>query len=255
MANDLMGAAEHSDGLPESARWFTTTHWSVVLSAKATDAPRRQQALDTLCCSYWPPIYTFIRQRGHGPADAQDLTQEFFARLLEKDYLQHFKHREGRFRTFLLTFVNHLLSDERDKCRAQKRGGGRTHIPLEDVQALETQLVHSGLAEPAETAYDRQWARTVLERANERLAEEYRMRGKEVLYRELNAFAPETQEQPAYGEVARRLAMTDEALRAAVHRMRVRFGQLVREEVSHTVARPEELDEEIRYLIRVVSGT
>jgi RNA polymerase sigma-70 factor (ECF subfamily) len=245
-----VGADERS-----KLQWFATTHWSVVLSAKEADAPRRQQALEALCRAYWPPIYTFIRQRGYSPHDAQDLTQEFFARLLEKDYLQHLTHQQGRFRTFLLTFVNHLLSDERDKRQAQKRGGGRTHLPLENVEALETQLAHTGPAAPAETAFDRQWARTVVDRANQRLAEEYRTRGKEVLYRELKTFAPTSQEQPAYDELARKLAMTEQAVRAAVHRMRGRFGQLIRDEVSHTVRRPDELEEEIRYLISVLAGT
>jgi RNA polymerase sigma-70 factor (ECF subfamily) len=232
---------------------FTKTHWTTVMSAGDPDSPEQRRAMQSLCQSYWPPVYAYIRQQGHDPADAQDLAQEFFARCLEKDYLRHLTHRNGKFRSFLLACVNHLLSDERDRRQAQKRGGGMTHIPIEAFTALEAELSETDLTHRGEVAFDRMWARTVLQRASAHLANSYRAQGKVELFEELRAFAAGVDQQPAHAGVAARLNITEEALRAVVHRMRKRFGELIRNEVGHTLAEPGELEAEIRYLIDVVS--
>lgn len=231
---------------------FTRTHWSVVLSAKDADSPERHRALELLCQSYWPPIYAYIRQRGYQPQDAQDLTQEFFARLLEEDFFRNVTPSKGKFRSFLLACINHLLYHERDRQRALKRGGDITHIALEEFQSLDAELLDKGEFEDWDEAFDRVWARTVLERAGKRLEEMYRSRGKAALFDALKALAPRGA-QGSYQAAASKLGMKADALRAAVHRMRVRMGRLVREEVSHTLTDPADLEGEIRYLISVIS--
>ncbi len=232
---------------------FTRTHWSVVLSAKEVDSPERHRALELLCHSYWPPIYAYIRQRGYQPEDAQDLTQEFFARLLEKDFLQDVTHTKGKFRSFLLACVNHLLSHERDRQRALKRGGDSTHIALDEFQSVDAELLEKGEVEDWDQAFDRVWARTVLKRASERLEEIYRSRGKAALFDALKTLTPTSDQQPSYEQVASKLDIRADALRAAVHRMRVRMGRLIREEVGHTLTDPADLENEVRYLIDVIS--
>lgn len=232
---------------------FTRTQWTLVLSAKSAPPHDRLEALESLCRSYWPPIYAYIRQNGYRPADAQDLTQEFFARLLEKDFLQHLTHQRGKFRSFLLTFVNHMLSDERDKQRAKKRGGDQTQISLEQFASWEAELIPRNPTNNLETTFDRNWAHTVLKRASELLEADYASRGKAALFRELEDFASLEGPQPAYDDLAAKLGTTAQALRAAVHRMRAKFGRMIRDEVRHTIDQPEELEEEIRYLINVVS--
>ena len=232
---------------------FTRTHWSVVLSAKMADSPERHRALELLCQSYWRPIYAYIRQRGNRPQDAQDLTQEFFRRLLEEDLFLNVTQTKGKFRSFLLACVNHLLSHEQDKRQALKRGGNATHIALEEFQCVDAEILENGEVENWDQAFDRVWARTVLKRASERLEEIYRSRGKAALFDALKALNPTSGQQPAYGEVASKLGIRADALRAAVHRMRVRMGRLIREEVSHTLTDPADLEIEIRYLIDVIS--
>lgn len=232
---------------------FTRTHWSVVLSAKGADSPERQRALDLLCQSYWPPIYAYIRQRGYGPQDAQDLTQEFFARLLRDDLFQNVTQTKGKFRSFLLACVNHLLSHEHDKQRALKRGGNSTHITLEEFQSVDSELLEKGPVADWDQNFDRLWARTVLLRASRRLETMYRARGKAALFEALKGLAPGSDQQSAYESVASQLGMKADALRAAVHRMRVRMGRLIREEVRQTLTDPADVETEIRYLIDVIS--
>ena len=232
---------------------FTCTHWSVVLSAKEAGSPERHRALELLCQTYWPPIYAYIRQRGYGPQDAQDLTQEFFRRLLEEDFFQNVTQNKGRFRSFLLACVNHLLSHERDQRQALKRGGTSTHIALEEFQTVDAELLEKGETDEWDQTFDRVWARTVLKRASERLEETYRSRGKSTLFDALNALAPTNDQRPSYEQVASKLGISSDALRAAVHRMRVRMGRLIREEVGHTLTDPSDLENEVRYLIDVIS--
>jgi RNA polymerase sigma-70 factor (ECF subfamily) len=237
----------------EQAAWFTTTHWSIVLNARDPASPQASQALEKLCRSYWYPLYAFVRRQGRDEATAKDLTQGFFAKLLEKNYLAAVHPDKGRFRNFLLASIKHFIADEWDKARALKRGGGNTVISLDETTG-EARYRHEPIeALDAEKLYERRWALTLLEQARERLKEEYRTAGKAALYERLQLFESGDKDTPACAAVAPALGLSESGLRTAVHRMRRRYGELVREEVAQTVSRPAEVDEEIRYLIRVIS--
>jgi RNA polymerase sigma factor (sigma-70 family) len=236
-------------------RWFTTTHWSVVLAAKRNDSAEGSKALERLCRTYWPPLYGYIRRDGHSPEDAQDLTQEFFARLVEKDYLGYLEDQRGKFRSFLLTLLKHFLSDQRAKAGAQKRGGGKAFVSLDDTSAVEAdyqiEATHDG---NPEHLYERQWAKRVLEQALGRLRQEYVSEGKAVLFEQLKDLQPGEHGATSYVQIGTQLGMSEAAIKSAVHRMRRRHGELLREEIAQTVSRPEEVNEEIRYLLRVLGG-
>jgi RNA polymerase sigma-70 factor (ECF subfamily) len=238
----------------ERAAWFTTTHWSVVLNARDPASPQAGQALERLCRSYWYPLYAFVRRQGHDEAEAKDLTQGFFAKLLEKNYLAGVHPKRGKFRTFLLASIRHFISDEWDKAHALKRGGGKTIVSLDEMVGEDRYRREPSDAMDAEKLYERRWALTLLEQAGERLKEEYRMAGKAELYGRLQLFESGDKDTPACAEIAPALGLSESGLRSAVHRMRRRYRELVREEVAQTVNSPAEVDEEIRYLLRVVSG-
>lgn len=233
---------------------FATTHWSVVLAAQDPQSPRCAEALERLCRQYWPPIYAFIRRRGHEPTDAQDLTQGFFARLLEKNYLQAADAAKGKFRTLLLTAVTRFLINERERALAQKRGGGAVHLPLEADHAEQSYRVE--LADPAtpETIYERRYAETLLEAVLGRLRREFEAAGESERFEVLKPFLAAERQAPSGAEVAARLGLSETAVYSAVHRLRRRYGELLREEVANTVARPEEIEDELRHLARVLSG-
>jgi RNA polymerase sigma-70 factor (ECF subfamily) len=234
-------------------RWFATTHWSVVLAAKEADSAQASKALEKLCHTYWPPLYAFIRREGYNEADAQDLTQGFFAHLLEKDFLTHLKHVGGRFRSFLLTFLKHFLSDQRNKAGAQKRGGGKVFISLDE---FAVQSVHE--LEPADTrltpdqVFERRWAQTLMEQALKRLRDEYSAEGKVELFEQLKDFQPGTHGPVTYADVGTRLRLSEGGVKSAIHRLRQRHREILREEIAHTVTDPEEIAEEVRHLIEVV---
>lgn len=232
---------------------FADTHWSVVIAAKQEGSIQAAEAMEKLCRTYWPPLYAYIRRQGHRPEEAEDLTQEFFARLLEKDYLQHLRHREGKFRSFLLTFVKRFLSDERDKAGARKRGGGRTIVSLDDTSAEERYMseVKNGLS--PDEMFEHRWAQTIMERALNRLREEYVAGGKEALFEQLKDIQPGEHGESSYAEIGLRLGLAEGTVKSAVHRLRRRHRELLREEIAQTVARPEEIDEEIRNLLTVLS--
>jgi RNA polymerase sigma-70 factor (ECF subfamily) len=245
---------ESGDGSSsEKRQWFTTTHWSVVLAARGDDATKAREALETLCRSYWAPLYAYIRREGYGVEDAQDLTQEFFRRLLEKDYLAHLRDQRGKFRSFLLTFLKHFLSDQRDRAAAQKRGSGKVFISLDDTAAAEAGYQVEALGDP-EQLFERQWAKTILERALQRLRREYAAAGKAILFDRLKDLQPGEQATISYAELGTQLGVTEAAIKSSVHRLRRRHGELLREEIAHTVSRPEEINEEIRYLLKIVSA-
>ena len=155
------------------AQWFATTHWSVVLAARNGDSAGASEALNDLCRAYWPPLYSYIRRQGHDVAEAQDLTQEFFARLLERDYLARLDQQRGKFRSFLLAFVKHFLSEQRDKARAQKRGGGHALLSLDVGEGEEGYLAEPVDELTPEQIFERRWVQTLLQRAFDRLAAEY----------------------------------------------------------------------------------
>jgi len=225
----------------------------VVLAAGQSASAGTDVALEKLCAAYWWPLYAFVRRRGYEAHDAEDLTQEFFARLLAKDYLQHLRHQEGKFRSFLLTFLKHFLSDERDKAGAQKRGGGKTFVSLDETSMEDRYLDASSNGLSPEQTYDRRWAQTVMERALNRLRQEYVAGGKAPLFEELKDIQPSEHGESSHAEIGARLGMARGTIASAVHRLRKRHRELVREEIAQTVARPEEIDEEIRNLLAVLT--
>jgi RNA polymerase sigma factor (sigma-70 family) len=249
-----MAASDSNDSSLENGHWFVTTHWSVVLAARNGDSPHAAECLEKLCRTYWRPLYSFIRRNGHQPEEAKDLTQGFFARLLEKNHLAHLRHQEGKFRSFLLTLLKHYLSDERDKARAQKRGGGQALTFLDALSEEERYCVEPTHDSSPEILFDKRWAETVLQRAYDRLREEYREAGKAVLFEALKESQfRQAGENPSYAELAAKLGMTESAVTSAKHRLRRRHSEILRDEVAQTVACREEIDEEIRYLIKIVS--
>ena len=248
-------SVSHSEAGVEAGRpAFVTTHWSVVLAAGAADTTSSRDALTRLCQTYWHPLYAYVRRIGHSPHDAQDLTQEFFARLLEKNSLTAADESRGRFRSFLLASLKHFLANEWDKARAQKRGGALIPIPI-DGSSAET----SCQWEPAdrttpERIFERRWALTLLEGVLRRLREEYVRDGKENLFEQLKPTLTEASRTVRYAEIAVRLGTTEGAVKVAVHRLRQRYREVLRAEIAGTVATPGEVDDEIRSLFAALSG-
>ena len=235
-------------------QWFSTTHWSVVLSAGQTDSAHASAALEKLCQAYWPPLYSYIRRQGYGRADAQDLTQALFAKLLQKNFWARADRQKGRFRTFLLTALRHFLADERDRARTAKRGGGLSFVSM-DEQAGEERFME-GLSQnlSGEQQFDRQWAATVLEQARDKLRQECIASGKSGLYDRVSLVDDKNGSSTPYAVVAQELGVSVGAVKSAVSRLRQRYGQLVREEVAHTVSSPGEIEAEIRHLRAVIGG-
>jgi RNA polymerase sigma-70 factor (ECF subfamily) len=231
---------------------FATTRWTAVLAAGLSDTTRARHALAELCQTYWYPLYAYARRRGYAPHDAEDVTQGFFERLLELDSLSAVTREKGKFRAFLLGAMNHFLARRHEHSTAQKRNVNLT-ISL-DAQAAECRF----LAEPVdertpERVYERQWAMTLLETVVRRLLHEYESTGRGALFMALR-FTITLEGEPApYPEVAARLAMSEEALRVAIHRLRKRYRALLREEIAHTVAEASEIRAELEYLRRALS--
>ena len=236
-----------------SVAWFRTTHWSVVLAATAVDSPVATEALERLCRTYWYPLYSFVRRKGYSPTDAEDLTQGFFASFLEKRYLQDVAREKGKFRTFLLSSLSHFLANEWDKSNRLKRGGGATHLPLDTVGAEERFGHESAVTGGAEESFDRNWAETLLTQVLARLRAEFENAGKGTRFNELKPFLLGEPEGGNYAAAAGRLEMSEQGVKSAVHRLRQRFRELFREEIAHTVATRAEIDEELRYLIRLMT--
>ena len=231
---------------------FGETPWSIVVAADATTEPRAQAALTELCRIYWRPIYAYLRRSGYNPHDAQDMTQAFFAQLLEKDYIGAADPARGRFRSFLRTAFDHFISKQRERAGAQKRGGGRTLLPL-DFESGE----HRFSREPADHAtperlFERRWALTLLEQALARLREELAEAGKEQVFESLkNVLTADGPAEP-YAAIAQRLGMTEQAVKVAVHRLRRRYGELLRAEIALTVSSDDEIEDELQNLFRAV---
>src|ERR1051326_4406440 len=208
------GRSHEGRGSPAKG-WFTTTQWSVVLAAGGRDPVQSLEALESLCSAYWYPLYAYVRRSGRQPADAQDLTQEFFARLLEKDYLRAVDRRKGKFRSFLLAPASH-------------------HSP--------------------EQFFEQQWAITLLEQAVTKLRDEFKASGKEALFKEIKIFLTGEKRAVSHSELAERMNTTEAALKMSVSRMRQRYGELLRLEIANTVASPAEIDEELRALFAALSA-
>lgn len=243
-----------TDHRPGEPAWFATTHWSVVLAAR--DAPEREAraALETLCRSYWYPIYAYLRRTGHGPHDAQDLAQGFFARLIADDDLQGVDRRRGRFRSFLLGTLKHFLSDERKRATAVKRGGGRTLLSIDERAAEDRYHLEPATAETPETHFDRQWCLAVQARVVERLRSRYEQAGKGALFDALLPCLGGSHGPVTYAVLGAALGLGEGAVKVAVHRLRKEFGAVLRAEVASTVAAEAEVDEEIRHLLRTTGG-
>ncbi len=232
---------------------FTTTHWSVVLAAGQCGTAQSAQALELLCRTYWFPLYAFVCRRGYKEHEAQDLTQEFFARLLEKDYLRAVDRGKGKFRSFLLAAMEHFLAKEWRRTNAQKRGGGVSFLPLDDQSTGlgSVQVAAPGLS--PEEFFDQQWAIAVLEQAVGKLQREFRAAGKEAVFEELKIYLTGERRAASYAELAVKLKTTEAALKMAVSRMRQRYGELLRAEIASTVSSPEEVEEELRALFAALS--
>ncbi len=230
-----------------SPHWFATTHWSVVLTAKEGDASEATVALEKLCGTYWPPLYAYIRRDGQNATEAQDLTQEFFARLLARDYLQHLHHQQGKFRSFLLSYLKNFLSEQRRKAGAQKRGGGCVFVSLNEPAGEDGYLLEPVDELTPDQVFERRWAQTVLQTALNRLREEYAARSQSALFELLQNYQPREPGGRSYAQLGDELAMTEAGVKSAVQRMRQRHRELLREEIAQTVTRPEEIDEELRH--------
>jgi DNA-directed RNA polymerase specialized sigma24 family protein len=232
---------------------FTTTHWSVVLAAGEEQSPGATVALETLCRTYWYPLYAFVRRKGYSPHDAQDFTQTFFERMMEKSFLQAVDRNKGKFRSFLLGCLNHFLAKEWRDGHALKRGGAVTFLPLDTTGHEERLAAETPTTLPPEDLYDRQWALTLLDQAMSRVEREMKEADKANLFEAIKPFLVEPTPDGAYNPVAQRLGMTPRAVRMAVLRLRQRYRELVREAVAQTVTTPLELEEELRYLRRLVT--
>jgi RNA polymerase sigma factor (sigma-70 family) len=241
------------DGLARNAT-FATTHWSVVLAAGREDSPRSADALEALCRDYWYPLYVYVRRRGYGPEDAQDLTQQFFARFLEKGSFGLADPARGRFRTFLLKSIEHFLADDWKRAHRAKRGGGTVGLPLDGVAAEARYTAELTETMTPERAYEERWATALLDRALGRVREDYERVGKARLFEALQDFLWGPDGSVSYAVLAQDLATTEGALRAAVHRLREHYRDRLRAEVAQTVSHPGEVDAELRYLIGVISG-
>ncbi len=227
---------------------FATTHWSLVVSAQDGEAPRSAEALESLCRAYWYPLYAYARRTGHSAADAEDLTQGFFARLLEKDYLKAAAREKGRFRTFLLTALQRFLANEWDRQHAQKRGGFTPMVAIDQALAEFRFAAEPAHSLQPDVLFDRQWAVTLLERTMATLQEEYVASGRAALFDHLQGCLARGQSGLAYTEIASRLKLTEAAVKMAVYRLRARYREILQAEIAQTVSSSEEVEEEIRHL-------
>ncbi len=240
--------------LPEATSTFATTHWSVVLAAREPDAPQAAVALEKLCRTYWYPIYAYLRRRGYSPEDAQDLTQGFFAQLLERRSIQGVEREKGKFRSFLLASLHYYVADIRDRANAQKRGGGRAVLSL-DVEEAERRYRLEPVGERSpEKIFEHRWAMALLDQVLARLGQEFADAGKGELFERLQGFLVAGTGDKTFAQLARGVGMTEEAVKKAAQRMRRRYHQLFREEIAQTVADPAEVDEELRHLCTVLSS-
>lgn len=244
---------ESSEYAPVPAR-FTTTHWSVVLTAGDPTSPGAAEALEQLCRTYWYPLYAYVRRRGRLPEDAQDLTQEFFRRLLASDWIARADQAKGRFRTFLLCGMQNFLANEWQKAGRLKRGRGREFVTLDGLEAEERYRI-----EPAETAsadrlFERRWALTLLETVLQRLEAEHSAPEAADRFSALRYVLLGRVGDEGYVSLARRFGVTENTVKSWAHRLRLRYRELLRETVAQTVARPEEVQDELRFLARVLSG-
>jgi RNA polymerase sigma-70 factor (ECF subfamily) len=230
---------------------FTTTHWSIVLAAQGP-SPAAADALEKLCRTYWRPIYGFVRRRGIRPEEAKDLTQGFFALLLERRDLNAVRKEKGRLRSYLLTCLKHFMRDERNRATAIKRGQGQQLIPLEDLHERERVGFEAADTLSADQIYERRWALSVLDQVLARLAGEYHAAGNIQLFDRLQKSLTDEPDRPSSAETARELGITASAVTQASYRMRQRYRQLLREEIANTVLARGDIEDELRHLVAVL---
>ena len=239
---------------PAPSGAFATTHWSVVLAAADQERPEAAEALETLCRTYWYPLYAYVRRRGYGHEDAQDLTQGFFLQLLERQSFARVDRSKGRFRSFLLGGLNYFLLNLIEHARAQKRGGGQPLLWF-DAQTAEERYHREPVDERSpEKLFERRWALTLLDRVLARLETEFQEAGKAELFERLRSFLIGEQGETTYARAAVEVGMTGEAFKKAVQRLRHRYYALFRQEIAHTVADPAEVEDEMRHLCAVLAG-
>ena len=242
-------------GLPggNRNRQFEQTSWTQVNAARADHSTLCQTALENLCKTYWYPLYAYVRRKGHPPDDARDLTQSFFCHFLERNLIAVADREKGKFRSFLLGSLNNYLGHERQHAMAQKRGGGRLDFSL-DAEDAEGRFCHEPSTEESpETAYERGWARTLLEQAMKQLRDEYLRMGKAELYKHLRHCLSEETDNARHRKVAAALGMTPGAVAVAAHRIRQKYRECIRAEITRTIADDEDTDEEYRYLRDLLS--
>ena len=250
-----MSLDEQSAQTPPADRAeFTTTHWSVVLTAGQGGSPASEQALERLCRGYWYPLYAYTRRRGYDAHQAQDLVQEFFARFLARNYLHGLSAERGKFRSFLLASLNHFLANEWDRAKALKRGGGRNFISLDDEDAEERYGRDAATTLTPDRIFERRWALAVLEHALERLQEEFVGTGRQAQFERLKGFLEGEVARGDYDRAAAELKVSPGAVAMAVQRLRRRYRELVHDEIAQTVAAPGEIEEEMKHLIAVLAG-
>jgi RNA polymerase sigma-70 factor (ECF subfamily) len=230
---------------------FTTTHWSVVLAAQGP-SPAAQEALGKLCRTYWRPVFSFIRREGTGPEEAEDLTQGFFALLLERRNFDAVRKEKGRLRSYLLTSLKHFLVSEHRRAVTLKRGKGQEPVPLDELSGAERSDLEPADHLTAERVYERRWALTLMEQVLHRLKDEYDTAGNAALFDLLKQLLPDEPGAPSRAEIAAQLGMTENAVRQALHRFRQRYQVLLRDEIAHTVAIASDIEDELRHLIAVL---
>lgn len=240
--------------VPKKADQFSTTHWSVVMQAGDKRHPEAMMALEALCRRYWFPLYAFVRREGYDDHDAQDLTQAFFARFLEKEYLRDVDRSRGKFRCFLLASMRHFLANARDHAKAQKRGGGQSPLTLDFSQAEDRYSQEPATHWTAEKLFHRRWTLVTLQAVLERLEAEWDTPGRREFFATAKDWLAGSAPTRSYAEVAADFDMTEGAVKNAIHRLRRRYRELLRDEIAQTVADPSEVDEEIRQLFAALQG-
>jgi DNA-directed RNA polymerase specialized sigma24 family protein len=233
---------------------FGTTHWTTVLAAGDRNHPDTNEAIDRLCRTYWYPVYAYVRRKGRIAADAEDLTQEFFSRLLARDFPAGVERQGGKFRSYLLRSLDHFLINEWTRGKAVKRGGGATTFSLDGVDADARYALEPADGSTPESVYDRRWAATVLETVRARLRDEYATQGKGELFAALEPSLTGGGDLRPHSELMAELDLKPSALKMAVHRLRKRFGELLRDEIAQTVSTPAEVEDELRQLITAASS-
>jgi RNA polymerase sigma factor (sigma-70 family) len=243
--------ATHFGGAQNGTIAFATTHWSVVAEAQG-ESPAAQEALERLCRTYWRPVFNFIRRQGAGPEQAEDLTQSFFALLLERRDLETVRREKGRLRSYLLVSLKHFLTNERHRAMTIKRGDGCRLVALDAMGDRESTAVAPADTLSADQIYERRWALTVLEQVLARLGEEYRAAGNAGLFERLRKLLTDEPDRSSQAQIADEFAMTENAVKQAFHRLRRRYRELLHEEIARTVIVSADIDDELRHLVAVL---